>query len=154
MFQFGAFCPIFRAHGSETPREIWRFGEFADNLIKFDNLRYRLLPYIYSQAWRVTNENYTMMRGLPMDFANDQKTFAIADQFMFGPAVMVCPVTDYMLHRPPEKSVLVTRNYFQTADGQPGLNVKYYRSPDFADLAREQVEPEINHLWYTGGLIT
>jgi len=150
MFQFGAFCPIFRAHGSETPREIWCFGEFADNLIKFDNLRYRLLPYIYSQAWRVTNENYTMMRGLPMDFANDQKTFAIADQFMFGPAVMVCPVTDYMLHRPPEKSVLVTRNYFQTADGQPGLNVKYYRSPDFADLAREQVEPEINHLWYTG----
>ena len=50
MFQFGAFCPIFRAHGSETPREIWEFGDFADVLAKFDNLRYRLMPYIYSLA--------------------------------------------------------------------------------------------------------
>lgn len=150
MFQFGTFCPIFRAHGSETPREIWRFGEFSGHLEKFDNLRYRLLPYIYSLAWRVTDQGYTMMRGLPMDFPNDRQTLAIADQFMFGPAVMVCPVTDYILHRPPEKSVLVTQNYFKTADGKPGLNVKYYRNPDFADLAREQVEPDINHLWYTG----
>jgi len=150
MFQFGAFCPIFRAHGSETPREIWRFGEFSDNLTQFDNLRYRLLPYIYSLAWRVTNEDYTIMRGLPMDFPNDQKTFAIADQFMFGLSVMVCPVTEYMLHRPPEKSALIPPSCFKTAEGQPGLNVKYYRNPDFADLAREQVEPDINHLWYTG----
>ncbi len=150
MFQFGTFCPIFRAHGSETPREIWRFGEFSENLIKFDNLRYRLLPYIYSLAWRVTDEGYTMMRGLPMDFPQDQKTYAIADQYMFGPSVMVCPVTEYMLHRPPEKSVLISPQYFQTADGKPGLKVKYYHNPDFADLSRKQIEPDINHLWYTG----
>ena len=73
MFQFGAFCPIFRSHGSETPREIWRFGDFTNVLVKFDNLRYRLMPYIYSLAWQVTDHGYTIMRGLPMDFAARQK---------------------------------------------------------------------------------
>jgi len=105
MFQFGTFCPIFRSHGSETPREIWEFGNFTPTLIKFDNLRYRLLPYIYSLAHQVTNKGYTIMRGLPMDFAADKNTYSVDDQFMFGPAMMVCPVTEYMLHRPPEQSI-------------------------------------------------
>ena len=95
--QFGAFCPIFRAHGTDFPREIWRFGEPGswayDALLKFDNLRYRLLPYIYSMAWKVTNEGYTLMRGLVMDFKLDHHVFEIADQFMFGSAILVNPVT-------------------------------------------------------------
>ena len=62
-------APIFRSHGSETPREIWEFGEYSDTLVKFDNLRYRLMPYIYSLGWRVTHDGYSIMRGLPMDFA-------------------------------------------------------------------------------------
>ncbi|MBP7887332.1 MAG: DUF5110 domain-containing protein [Candidatus Marinimicrobia bacterium] len=150
MFQFGTFCPIFRAHGSETPREIWCFGEFSPHLIKFDHLRYRLMPYIYSLAWRVTNDDYTMMRGLPMDFPNDPETYSLGDQYMFGPAIMVCPVTEYMLHRPPGKSILISGDHFKTNDGKAGLKVQYFRDPDFEILTHEQIEPDINHLWYTG----
>jgi alpha-D-xyloside xylohydrolase len=150
MFQFGAFCPVFRSHGSETPREIWEFGEFTESMIKIDNLRYRLLPYIYSLAWQVTSEGYTIMRGLPMDFTKDEKTYSIDDQFMFGPAIMVCPVTEYMIHRPPEQSVLISPEHFRTKDGKSGINAKYYKDPEFKDLSHEQVEPKIDHLWYTG----
>lgn len=96
-FQYGAFCPIFRSHGTNTPREVWRFGEPGDEtydtLVKFDNLRYRLMPYIYSVAWMVTDQSYTMMRGLAMDFADDKEVFNTNDQFMFGPSILVNPVT-------------------------------------------------------------
>lgn len=98
-FQFGAFSPLFRSHGTGTPREVWRFGERGDwayeALIRFDHLRYRLLPYIYSMAWRVTNEGYTMMRGLPMDFTHDRATFDIDNQYLFGSSMMVVPVTEH-----------------------------------------------------------
>jgi alpha-D-xyloside xylohydrolase len=150
MFQFGAFCPIFRAHGSETPREIWRFNEYEDILLKFDNLRYRLLPYIYSLGWQVTHDGYSIMRGLPMDFAGDRKTYSIDDQFMFGPAIMVSPVTEYMYHRPPEDSILITQENFRTRDGKPGLTVSYYCDDLFQKLCHEAVEPDINLNWYTG----
>ncbi|MGA9450296.1 MAG: TIM-barrel domain-containing protein [Verrucomicrobiia bacterium] len=150
MFQFGAFCPIFRSHGSETPREIWEFGEFTNVLVKFDNLRYRLMPYIYSLAWQVTDHGYTIMRGLPMDFASDKKTYSIDDQFMFGPALMVCPVTQYMLHRPPEDTIPIAPEFFRTKDGQPGLTAKYYSDDHFGTICHEQVETNINLFWYTG----
>ena len=98
-FQFGAFSPLFRSHGTGTPREVWRFGEPGDwayeALVRFDHLRYRLLPYIYSTAWRVTNEGYTLMRGLPMDFTHDRATFDIDNQYLFGPSMMVVPVTEH-----------------------------------------------------------
>jgi alpha-D-xyloside xylohydrolase len=150
MFQFGAFCPIFRSHGSETPREIWQFGDFTDVLVKFDNLRYRLMPYIYSLAWQVTDQGATIMRALPMDFAGDPKTGSIDDQFLFGPAILVCPVTDYQLHRPPEASVLIPADQFWTKDRYPGLNVKYYSDDQFQTLCHEAVEPNVNLFWYTG----
>jgi len=150
MFQFGTFSPIFRSHGSETPREIWEFGEFTDTMVNFDNLRYRLLPYIYSLAWQVTNDGYTIMRGLPMDFTDDKKTYSIDDQFMFGPAIMVCPVTEYMIHRPPEDSILISSEHFKTKDGKPGLVAKYYNDTEFKESCHEQVEPNINLFWYTG----
>ncbi len=150
MFQFGAFCPIFRSHGSETPREIWRFGNFTTNLVEFDNLRYRLMPYIYSLAWQVTGHGYSIMRGLPMDFTADRKTYSIDDQFMFGPAIMVCPVTEYMLHRPPEASGIIPADVFRTKDGQPGLDVQYYSDDHFGTLCHEQVETNVNLFWYTG----
>jgi alpha-D-xyloside xylohydrolase len=63
-------------------------------LIRYDKLRYRLLPYIYSLAWRVTNEDYTIQRPLIMDWRTDPKVVAIGDQFMFGPAILVNPVTE------------------------------------------------------------
>jgi alpha-D-xyloside xylohydrolase len=97
-FQYGTFNPIFRSHGTHTAREIWRFGKKGEwgyeTLLKYDNLRYRLLPYIYSLAWKVTDSDYTIMRALAMDFPNDKDAFDINDQFMFGPNILICPVTD------------------------------------------------------------
>jgi len=95
-FQFGVFNPIFRSHGSGTAREIWNFGGEGswtyEPLKKFDNLRYRLLPYIYSMAWQVTDSDYTMMRGLAFDFSNDPNVYNIDNQYMFGPTFLVRPV--------------------------------------------------------------
>ncbi len=150
MFQLGTFSPIFRSHGSETPREIWEFGPFAGILVKFDRLRYRLMPYLYSLAWKVTSEGSTIMRGLPMDFPADKKTFSIDDQFMFGPALMVSPVTEYMLHRPPEPSVLVPAAHFHTRDGRPGLDVTYFNDDAWDTPVCRRVEPAVDLYWYTG----
>ncbi len=101
-FQFGAFSPIFRSHGTGTPREVWRFGEkgdpMFDALLKIDNLRYRLLPYIYTQAWKITEEDYTLMRGMMMDFPGDPGTYNINDQYLFGSSILVKPVTRAMYH--------------------------------------------------------
>jgi alpha-D-xyloside xylohydrolase len=150
MFQLGAFCPIFRSHGSETPREIWEMGDFTPTLLKFDNLRYRLLPYIYSLAWKVTNEGYTIMRGLPMDFTTDKNTYNIDDQFMFGPSFLVSPVTDYMYHCPPQASVKVGEEFFKTKDGKPGLQASYYKDNKYKTLGKQQVDKNIDIFWYTG----
>ncbi|MBN1182776.1 MAG: DUF5110 domain-containing protein [Bacteroidales bacterium] len=150
MFQLGAFTPIFRSHGSETPREIWEMGEFSNVLIKYDHLRYRLMPYIYSLAWKVTSEDYTYMRGLPMDFTADKNTYSIDDQFMFGTALMPCPVTDYMYYTPPQKSEKIASGFFQTHDGKPGLNVKYYKDASYKNLGKEGIDPNVDVFWYTG----
>ena len=103
-FQFAAFCPLFRAHGADFPREPWAFGtpesRTYQTLLKFTNLRYRLMPYIYSLAWKVTSENYTMMRALPFDFMNDPAVFAINDQYMFGSSIMVNPVDQPLYYHP------------------------------------------------------
>ncbi len=94
-FQFGAFCPIFRIHGrGERALFSSNWDEKTRTvLLKYDNLRYRLLPYIYSLSAKVTMDNYTMMRSLAFDFRNDAAVYAIPDQYMFGPAFMVAPVT-------------------------------------------------------------
>ena len=101
-FQFGAFCPMFRAHGTEVPREIWHFGEpgslWYDAQVEMINLRYSLLSYIYSMAWKVTAEHATMMRALVMDFPEDQKTHDDAGSYMFGDALLVHPVTHPMFY--------------------------------------------------------
>ncbi len=150
MFQLGTFAPIFRSHGSETPREIWEMGEFQNVLIKYDNLRYRLMPYIYSLAWKVTNQDYTIMRGLPMDFAGDKSTYSIDDQFMFGPGMMICPVTEYMYYTPPQSSEKVGSEYFKTNDGKNGLLASYYKDKQYKTLSKQQIESNIDVFWYTG----
>ncbi|MBQ7238122.1 MAG: DUF5110 domain-containing protein [Bacteroidales bacterium] len=97
MLQWGTFLPMMRSHGSDTPREIWRFGEpgtpYYEAILKMIQLRYRLLPYTYSLAARVTLDNYTMTRLLAFDFANDRKVWDIKDEFMLG-NILVCPVTE------------------------------------------------------------
>jgi alpha-D-xyloside xylohydrolase len=97
-FQFGAFSPIFRIHG-KGERAIFSKNWDEDTrriLLNFDKLRYRLLPYIYSLAGRVNTENYTMMRALTFDFKDDANVYSIPDQYMFGPAFLVNPVTEQL----------------------------------------------------------
>lgn len=98
--QFGAFCPMMRSHGEGSPREIYQFGEKGnptyDAIEKYINLRYRLLPYIYSTSWNVTSKQSSMMRALVMDFAADKKALDINDEFMFGSSLLVNPVTKPM----------------------------------------------------------
>jgi alpha-D-xyloside xylohydrolase len=94
-FQFGTFCSMYRIHGQgarELYNNVWSTSTKA-TLLLFDKLRYRLMPYIYSLAWRVTHDGYTIMRHLVFDFQNDTNVYNIADQFMFGPALLVNPVT-------------------------------------------------------------
>jgi alpha-D-xyloside xylohydrolase len=98
-YQYGVFCPLFRIHGEYPYREIYNLApenstEYK-SMIYYDQLRYRLMPYIYSLAGATFHENGTIMRGLVMDFAADPKVNSINDQFMFGKAFMVCPVTTF-----------------------------------------------------------
>jgi alpha-D-xyloside xylohydrolase len=98
-FQFGAFCPLFRVHGQYPYREM--FNVAPDNhpayqsMLAYDKLRYRLMPYIYSLTGMVTQNDYTIMRALVMDFGNDGNVLSIGDQFMFGPALLINPITEY-----------------------------------------------------------
>jgi alpha-D-xyloside xylohydrolase len=96
-FQYGTFNPILRVHGTRNPdeNELWSYGPDAQKiLVSFDRLRYRLLPYTYSLAWKTTNESYTPMRPLVMDFRSDVRAQNTGDQFMYGPAFLVSPVTE------------------------------------------------------------
>jgi len=96
--EFAAFSPLMRSHGTNTPREIFQFGKKGywayDAQEKFINLRYRMLPYNYSTTWQVTAHQSTMMRALVMDFPKDGKVYDINDEYMFGKALLVSPVTD------------------------------------------------------------
>lgn len=97
-FQWGCFMPLMRNHcSSPMMNEIWRFGKEGDWAYdaqkRFIDLRYRLLPYIYSLTGAVTHENGTIMRPLVMDFATDRKAILLDNEYMFGKNILVCPVT-------------------------------------------------------------
>ena len=96
--QYGLFCPVFRSHGADAPREIWQFGKKGepvyDAIEKQIRLRYRLIPYLYSIAWRVTSNNDSYMRPLFADFAQDKKVWNMTDEFLFGHSILACPIVD------------------------------------------------------------
>jgi alpha-D-xyloside xylohydrolase len=94
-FQWGALNPIFRIHGYMSETEPWKYGQTVENnMRKMLNLRYRLLPYIYSEAWQVTKNGSTLMRPMVMDFSTDPQAVAQAYEFMFGKSFLVAPITE------------------------------------------------------------
>jgi alpha-D-xyloside xylohydrolase len=94
-YQWGAFNPIFRIHGYQSETEPWKFGQqVEDNMRKMLDLRYRLIPYIYSEAWQITHNRSTMMRPLVMDFYGDSIALKQPFEYMFGKALLVAPVTE------------------------------------------------------------
>ena len=100
--QYAAFLPMFRSHGTDVSREIWRFGgegsPFYDAIAECIRLRYRLLPYIYSLAAAVTGEGSAMVRALGLEFPSEARTHNISDEFLFGPSLLICPVTKPMYY--------------------------------------------------------
>lgn len=107
-FEFGTFCPILRTHGHRSANELFSYGAQTATLIDYDRLRSRLLPYTYSLAWKITHEDYTLQRPLVMDWRTEQKVRDIGDQFMFGPSILVNPITSAgavtrALYLPPAK---------------------------------------------------
>ena len=98
-YQFGAFVPLFRVHGQYPNREIYNLAPEShpayQSMLYYNKLRYRLMPYIYSLTGDVYHKDYTLMRGLAMDFPDDRRVHNIGDQYLFGPSLMVCPVYNY-----------------------------------------------------------
>lgn len=107
--EFGTFLPMFRSHGTDTPREIWNFGEegtmFYDAIEKFIKLRYHLMPYIYSLAGAVYLEDYTIMRSLIFDFPEDKQAQKIENEFMFGSSLLICVVTEPMYYESESREI-------------------------------------------------
>jgi alpha-D-xyloside xylohydrolase len=94
-FEYGAFLPVFRAHGSRTYNEVWSYGKQAEPILeKYLRLRYQLLPYIYSLGYKTYQDGSPSMRALFMDFPDDPKVADLGDEYMFGPAFLVAPVTE------------------------------------------------------------
>ena len=96
--QYGLFCPVFRSHGADAPREIWQFGKKGepvyDAIEKQIRLRYRLIPYLYSTAWQVTSNNDSYLRPLFCDFVADKRVWDMGDEFMFGRSILAAPILD------------------------------------------------------------
>ncbi|MBR1414783.1 MAG: DUF5110 domain-containing protein [Prevotella sp.] len=96
--QYGLFCPVFRSHGADAPREIWQFGKKGepvyDAIEKMIRLRYRLIPYLYSTAWQVTSNNDSYLRPLFSDFAADKQVWNMTDEFMFGRSILAAPIVE------------------------------------------------------------
>jgi alpha-D-xyloside xylohydrolase len=108
-FQFGAFNPMFRVHGTGAGKEFWRWDQTTQKILAdYIKLRYRLLPYIYSASWQVTSGGGTMLRPLMMDFGGDTNALDIGDQFLFGSEIMVSPVT---------RSNVITRSVYLPGHG-------------------------------------
>lgn len=97
--QFGCFIPLYRTHGQWPLREAWNIAPEGhpayESITYYHRLRYRLMPYLYSMAGWVWLKDYTILRGLAMDFATDGNVLNIGDQWMFGPSLMVCPVSTF-----------------------------------------------------------
>lgn len=103
--QFSCFCPMMRFHGDQTPREIWQFGKSGDaqgdydNILRYIRLRYSLLPYIYSTAHQVVDDEDTFMRSMPIAFEDDSQCEDVSDQYMFGRSFLVAPVVNEGISR-------------------------------------------------------
>ena len=138
--QFGTFNPMMRSHGADAPREIWQFGQKGqrvyDALEKFINLRYSLLPYIYSVSWDVSAKQSSMMRALFMDFVADKNVWDIGDQYMFGKSLLVCPVIEPMYTNETGTGRNITRTeYFSTVKSR---NVYLPKGADWYDFWTNQ----------------
>lgn len=146
--QFGTFNPMMRSHGTDFPREIYHFGKKGESVYdaidKFINLRYALLPYIYSTSWEVTNKQSSFMRALFMDFANDKKGWDINDEYMFGKSILVAPV----VHAQYTPETIVKVNEATGWDKQDGKEKDTKAAVDFTAEKSAKVYLPAGTVWY------
>lgn len=148
--QFGVFNPLYRIHGTSIEREPYLFKtldpETYRSLLGAAQLRYRLLPYLYSLGWKSTHDGYTLMRALPLDFPDDRAARKLGE-FMFGPALLVHPITRAMYHvgQPPAETIPTAA--LRTPDGRPGLRAEYFEGTNFETPAGEVVDAVVDHKW-------
>jgi alpha-D-xyloside xylohydrolase len=149
--QYAIFNPIYRIHGTNITREPYRFRkdspEFYQSLRDAATLRYRLLPYIYGLAWQSTANGYTMMRGLPMDFPDDARVRKLDDEFMFGPAFLVHPVTQSVGRGDAVDADAIPATAFHTPEGKPGIAVEYFKGTNFDHPTGKTVDSKIDYTW-------
>ena len=123
--QYGLFCPVFRSHGADAPREIWQFGKkgepIYDAIEKQIRLRYRLIPYLYSTAWQVTSNNDSYMRPLFSDFSADRKVWNTTDEFMFGRSILATPILNpqYTEEKIIKEDAMTGWDRKEASDGSP-----------------------------------
>ena len=152
-FQYAALSPIFRAHGTDVPREIWQFGDESSAeyraLAASVRLRYRLLPYIYSLAGDVTHRDGTLYRPLVMDFPEDPRSRTTAAQYLFGPALLVSPVTQALQHRSPKvEEAVSSQRLTDTAGRGPGVLATYFRGTNFETRVAQRMTEVLRQPWY------
>jgi alpha-D-xyloside xylohydrolase len=149
--QFGIFNPVYRIHGTQVEREPYVFKTLDPavyrSLKRAAELRYQLLPYLYGLAWRTTHDDYTMMRGLAMDFPDQTALRKVDDSYMFGPAFLVQPITRPILHAVEPPAATVPTDSLRTPDGQPGLALEYFQGMNFEQPASRTVDARIEHNW-------
>jgi alpha-D-xyloside xylohydrolase len=151
-YQWGAFCPIFRVHGTTVPREMWRFGEPGswayDTQLRFDRLRYRLMPYVYSLAGHVTHGAGTIMRGLPFDFRGDPRVRDVADEYMFGSAFLVSPVLEPLRYTALHQDGALPASAFEAPDGTRGvLQGDYFADTTLTRRAATRKDAGVDFDW-------
>lgn len=146
--QFGAFNPMMRSHGTDLSREIYHFGQkgepIYDAIEKTINLRYALLPYIYSTSWQVTNKQSSFMRALVMDFAHDKKVLDINDRFMFGKSILVAPIVNAQYT--PEK--IVKSNEVEGWNREANNGKSQLAAVDFMQLKTTSIYLPEGTVWY------
>jgi alpha-D-xyloside xylohydrolase len=149
--QYAAFNPIMRIHGTSVEREPYLFKQSDPVMYKAlrdaVRLRYRLLPYTYSLAWKVTHDGYTLMRALPMDFPDDPGVRDIDDAFQFGPSFLVHPVTRQMYRMQPPPAATIPATALRTPDGMPGLAGQYFEGRRFETPKGKTTDATIDFQW-------
>lgn len=150
-FQWGAFMPVFRAHGTEIRRELWAMGSDGDPAYEALKIalarRYALMPYIYGQAARVTFEDEAFIRPLVMDFAADPKIADHANQYMFGHDILVGVVNTPIAHAPADVFTFIP-NFAVTGTDGPAPEVRFYEGADFDRLADTRLSDDLKMSWF------
>ncbi len=146
--QYGLFCPVFRSHGADAPREIYQFGKKGDAaydaIEKMIRLRYRLLPYLYSTAWQVTSAQESYLRPLFSDFAGDPKVWEMTDEFMFGRSILAAPIVEAQY----TKEVIVKGDAMSGWDKQKAVASQSAEEVDFSQSRQTSKYLPKGTRWY------